>query len=411
MLPVDEAVSRVLTTVRAVGVETVDVASALGRVLARDVVSSVDVPPWDTSAMDGYAVRAADAAPGASLTLQPPIAAGRLATVAVAAGLAAPIATGAPMPDGADAVVIVEDTDAARTGEVSLRAGAEPGAWVRRRGADLRTGQTVLTAGATLNAAQLGLLGSIGLTKVAVARRARVAILITGDEVAKPGDARTPGQLWSSNHLVLAGLVEAAGAVVAEVGFVGDDLEATVSALRSIGDVDVVLTTGGVSVGARDVTRDALERVGVSREFYKVRMQPGKPLAFGLWSRPSGEVAVFGLPGNPVSCAVVFVTMVRPWLRAAMGAARPHLPIVFATAGEALRSGPGRARFERVRLTDGPTGRVAWATGDRSSGVLSSLARADGLMVLGPDTPGPQPGEPVRVLLLAGEAERVDYGW
>ena len=411
MIPVDEAVARVLTTVRAVGLETVEVASALGRVLARDVVSTVDVPPWDTSAMDGYALRAADSAPGASLNLQPPIAAGRLATVAVEAGWAAPIATGAPMPEGADAVVIVEDTDAARTGAVTLRAGAAPGAWVRRRGADLRVGQTVLTAGGALNAAQLGLLGSVGLTTVDVARRARVAILITGDEVARPGEPRTPGQLWSSNHLVLAGLVEAAGAVVVQVAFVGDDLEATVAALQALVDCDVVLTTGGVSVGTRDVTREALGHVGVSREFYKVRMQPGKPLAFGMWARPAGDVAVFGLPGNPVSCAVVFLTMVRPWLRAAMGAARAHLPIVSATAGEALRSGPGRARFERVRLTEGPTGRVAWATGDRSSGVLSSLARADGLMVLGPDTPGPQPGEPVRVMLLAGEAERIEYGW
>lgn len=411
MLPVDEAVTRVLTTVRAVGGESVVVERALGRVLARDVVAAVDVPPWDSSAMDGYAVRAGDAGPGVRLTLQAPIAAGRLATQVVGAGLAAPIATGAPMPLGADAVVIVEDTDAAKTGEVLLRAGAALGAWVRRQGADLRVGQTVLTSGHTLSAAQLGLLGSLGLTRVDVACRARVAILITGDEVARPGEARHAGQLWSSNHLVLSGLVEAAGAEVVDVAFVGDDLDATVAALHAIGDADVVLTTGGVSVGTRDVTRDALAQVGVSRDFHKVRMQPGKPLAFGMWSRASGEVAVFGLPGNPVSCAVVFLTMVRPWLRAAMGAALPHLPVVHATAGEALRSGPGRARFERVRLTEGPTGRVAWATGDRSSGVLSSLARADGLMVLGPDAAGPQPGEPVRVLLLSGESERVEYGW
>ncbi len=401
MLTVHEALARVLAEVPAPRVERLPLADAWGRVLAADLTVRVDVPGWDNSAMDGYAVRAADTADGeVTLRLLETIAAGAVPTRAITAGAASAIMTGAPVPEGADAVVMVEHSDGAREGEVRLRGRAEPGQHIRRRGEDLVAGAPLLAAGATLSAAALGLASSQGLTTLPVARRPVVAILSTGDEVVAPGTPLGPGQLWSSNNATLAGLAWEAGATPLDLGILPDDLDAIVAGLDgAIRQADCVVTTGGVSVGAFDHVKAALDRLGVATGFWKVRMKPGKPLAYGVADRDGARVPVFGLPGNPVSCMVNFLQFVRPWLRASLGASDRFLPVVVARAGEDLFVSPGRLNLIRVRLArDGATW-VARRTGSQSSGVLSSMLLADGLAFV--EAPGVAAGGEVTVQLIA----------
>lgn len=419
MLTVERALERILADVPPMGVEEVPLADAHGRVLAEDLRSVVDVPPWDNSAMDGYAVRAADTANEAdgevALRLLETVGAGAVGTQPVVAGSATVIMTGAPVPAGADAVVPVEDTDGAREGLVRVRGRARPGQHVRRRGEDVRAGEVVLTAGARLGPAAVGLAASVGSAALRVRRRPVVAILSTGDEVVPPGHPLRPGQIWSSNNASLTGLVIEAGGVPLDLGNVVDDLDATVAALlRAIEQADVVVTTGGVSVGHYDVVKDAFGRVGAAIDFWKVRMKPGKPLAFGRIGQGGRSVPLFGLPGNPVSCMVNFLEFVRPWLRTALGDPRPYLPVVEATLADEVRDGPGRARLLRVRLEPGPEGLVARSTGSQSSGVLTSMVRGDGLLLLGPDAPAPMAGDRVRVQIFdRSYLDRADpgYGW
>lgn len=416
MIPVDDAVAHVVATVATMPVETVPVTGALGRVLAHDVVSPVDVPPWDNSAMDGYAVRAADLGDdGAALELLEVVPAGTMPTLAVGPGQATVVMTGAPMPEGADAVVCVEDSDGARAGTVHLSEGTRAGRYVRRRGADVVAGATVLTAGTVLTPARCGVLASVGLDTVEVRRRPRVAILTTGDEVQRPGAPLAPGAIHGSNHVVLAGIVAAAGGVPVDAGHVGDDPAALATALTdALAAADLVLTTGGVSVGDHDHVADVWDTLGIRTVFWKVRMKPGKPTRLGIIEVGGRSVPVLGLPGNPVSCAVQAHLLVHPWIRTSMGDPRPYLPMRSAVAGDDLRSRPGRARLERVTLDDTPDGLVARTTGDQSSGVLTSLARGQALLAIAPDDPGPCVGDVVRVLLL-DPGHRADatqaFGW
>lgn len=396
MLSIAEARSRVLATVPPVRSEEVPLALAYGRLAAADVASPVDVPPWDNSAMDGYAVRAADTSdPPRTLRLLAEVGAGAVSPHPVTEGTAVAVMTGAPVPPGADAVVMVEDTDRARSGAVRVDRAARAGDHVRRAGEDVAAGATVLRAGHRLTPAAVGLLGSLGRTAVTVARRPRVALLGTGDEVVRPGTPLRPGQIWSSNHLSLRGWVLEAGGDPVDCGTAPDDLAATVRALRNAAsDADVVLTTGGVSVGHFDVVKDAFAALGAPIDFWKVNMKPGKPLAFG--SLPGGAV-LFGLPGNPVSCVVNFLQFVRPWLRAAQGDPRPLLPRIGATLAADLRDGPGRARLFRVSLEARGGEIFAHPTGSQSSGVLTGLVRGHGLCVVEPEAPAPVAGERVTV--------------
>lgn len=415
MLTVEAALARILSEVPLQPAEEVPLDAAYGRLLAADLRSPVDVPPWDNSAMDGYAVRAADTADGeVELRLVEMIGAGRPGTRRVEPGTAVGITTGAPLPEGADAVVMVEDTDGAREGTVRIRGRATVGRHVRPRGDDVRKGDLVLPAGHPFDAASVGLVASLGLSRVPVRRRPVVAVLSTGDEVVPPGCPLGPGQIWSSNNASLVGLVREAGAVAVDHGIAPDDPAALRAALGAcLRDADAVLTTGGVSVGAYDHVKEVMADLGVAMDFWKVRMKPGKPLAFGRVRRGGREVPVFGLPGNPVSCMVSFLQFVRPWLRTAMGDPRPFLPVVPARCGEDLRDGPGRARFVRVRLTVGPEGWIAHEAGNPSSGALSTLARAHGLLLLAPDEPAPRAGDPVRVQLLSSrflDAAEPGYG-
>jgi len=412
VLTVEQAQQRILAQVPRLSAEEVALADAYGRVLAADVLSQVDVPPWDNSAMDGYAVRAADLSEtGATLRLLEMVGAGSVARQPVVSGTAVGIMTGAPMPAGADAVVMVEHTDGATTGAVTVGRAVVPGVHIRRAGEDVARGATILTAGQVLTPARVGLASSVGHAVLPVTRRPVVAVLSTGDEVVPPGQPLGPGQIWSSNNATLVGLVHAAGAVPLDLGTVPDSLDATVTALRdAVARADAVVSTGGVSVGEYDYVKPAFEALGASMDFWKVLMKPGKPLAFGH----AGEVPLFGLPGNPVSCTVNFLQFVRPWLRTALGDPRPFLPVVDAIAGDDFRERPGRARFIRVCLApDGPRW-IAHRTGSQGSGVLTSMARAHGLMAVGVEAAAPRVGDAVRVQVIDPsflDGQTADFGW
>ncbi|MBW2257741.1 MAG: molybdopterin molybdotransferase MoeA [Deltaproteobacteria bacterium] len=402
MITVREALDRVLREVVALPAEEVPLAAALGRVLAEDVTAVLDVPRWDNSAMDGYAVRAADTSEDeVALVLNEVIGAGYVPVVRVASGTASAIMTGAPMPEGADAVVMVEDTDGSQEGTVQIRGKATPGLHIRRRGEDIHTGDLLLSAGDRLGPAALGLAASQGREVLSVSRRPVVAILSTGDEVVPPGQPLQPGQLYSSNNASLAGLVTRAGGVPLDGGTAPDDLAATVGRLEwCIAQADAVLTSGGVSVGEFDVVKQAFADLGVPLDFWRVKMKPGKPLAFGVAVQGGRRVPVFGLPGNPVSCMVNFLEIVRPWMHAAMGTRKPFLPVVEAIAAEDIRVSPGRLDFTRVTLEDDKGRWCCHSTGNQSSAVLTSMVRAHGLALFPPGSEGARAGEVVRVQLL-----------
>lgn len=398
MISIEEAVRRILDGAQRTAVERVGLGHGLGRVLAEDVVSDVDLPRWDNSAMDGFAVRAADlAADGGALVVTGTVAAGHPVAHAVGTGEAMAIMTGAPMPLGADAVVPVERSDGGASGTVRLSGPTRAGDHVRARGEDVRSGQVVLFAGEALTPARLGVAASIGLVDLPVRRKPRVAVISTGDEVAAPGAALGPGQLWSSNQVALLAAVEAAGGTGIDCGIVRDDLgETRVVLQRAADEADVVLTTGGVSVGSYDVVKDAFTSLGATLDFWRVDIKPGKPLAVGrlrgaLW---------FGLPGNPVSALVGFAVFVRPYLRALLGDARPQLPVLRAVVEAPLRDQPGRVKLLRValRVVDGVV--LARPTGTQSSGAGTSMARAHGLAIVPGPVAGVAEGEAVSVLLL-----------
>lgn len=377
----------------------VPISRALGRVLAADVVSAVALPPFDNSAMDGYAVRAADvagASPDSPVTLPVPedIPAGRTDVPTLEPGTAHRIMTGAPMPVGADAVVQVELTDGG-VETVVVHGSPAPGVHVRLAGEDVTPGTTVLTAGSVLGPPQVGLLAAVGLPTVAVRRPPRVLVLSTGSELVEPGSALAPGQIFESNGPMLAAAVVDAGGEPELLRFVPDDVEVFASLLaQKAGDVDLILTSGGVSAGAYEVVKDALHDRGV--EFVRVAMQPGGPQGAG---RLDGDgTAVVTLPGNPVSSLVSFEVFVRPALRAALGHPHPMRPVVSAALGEALVSPAEKRQFRRGVL-DAADGTVR-EVGAPASHLLASLALADCLIVIPEGVSAVDKGVQVEVWLL-----------
>jgi molybdopterin molybdotransferase len=405
LLSLDEALARLVEGGRAAAIRDVEALptfDALGRVLARDVVSAIDVPPRDNSAMDGYALRAADVpAAGTVLPVSQRIAAGRVGS-ALAAGTAARIFTGAQVPEGADTIVMQEQTEAAGEGAVRLTALPRAGQWIRRRGEDVRAGATVLRQGARLTPQAMGLAATVGAATIEVVRRPRVALFSTGDELVMPGDVAPdrlpPGAIYNSNRFTLRGLLLAAGCEVRDLGIVPDRLDATRAALREAAQHnDLILTSGGVSVGEEDHIRPALDSEG-RVQMWQVAMKPGKPLAFGAVRRNDGSETLFiGLPGNPVSSFVTFCLAVAPLLRALQGA-DPSLPRALPMRADFEWPRPDRRReFMRVRLND--QGGVELFA-NQSSGVLTSAVWADGLV----DNPAGQAvarGDTVRYLPLS----------
>jgi molybdopterin molybdotransferase len=403
MISVRDALDRVLQDLPRLGSEQVALTAARGRVLVGPIKAPRDVPPFRNSAMDGYAVRAADVASATGarpvrLRVLETVGAGSIASQSVRPGSVIRIMTGAPMPDGTDAVVKVEDTVEAGD-EVIIRVAVAAGANVRHPGEDMHAGETVLEAGRMLRAADIGLIASLGLPMVRVARRVRVAIIATGDELVDVGEPLGPGQIVNSNAYTLAAAVEEAGAEALCMGIVRDRPDLIHAAFSEAVTADMVLSTGGVSVGSFDYVRRILTDIGYQERFWKVAQKPGKPLTFGL----CGRAPVFGLPGNPVSSLVCFYLYVLPALRTMMGFGRVHLPSVAATLTETLRKPTGLTEFVRCSLEGPPEDYQARSTGTQSSGALRSLSLGDGLIVGPPDTDVLRAGARVRVVVLASD--------
>jgi molybdopterin molybdotransferase len=335
---IDEALALVLARAQPLAAEDVPVARAAGRVVAEQSLAVTDLPPFDSSAMDGYAVRAGDT-PGA-LTVVGHSAAGKPETRALGAGEAIVISTGAVVPDGADAVVPVERT----TGNVEVE-GVSPGENIRPRGGDTRTGDVIVEHGDLLRPAQLGALAAAGVVTVRCTRRPRVSVLATGSELRTPGEQLAPGEIYESNTVMLAAQLESAGAEVTVLHSVGDDESATRAALERGLESDVLVSSGGVSVGPHDLVRGALAELGADEVFWRVAVRPGKPIAFAV----RGETLVFGLPGNPVSSLVAFELFVRPALLALQGTRDPGPAYLPGVLGAAVRCNDSRDELVRAR--------------------------------------------------------------
>jgi molybdopterin molybdotransferase len=373
LLSVDEALEVMLAGARPVaGVEEVPTLEATGRVLARAQVSTMDVPPMDNSAMDGYAVRVADVkAPDARLKVAQRIQAGSVGR-ALEPGTAARIFTGAPIPPGADAIVMQEFC--AADGEfVVVKKVPEPEAWIRRRASDIARGAQILAPGIRLRPQDTGLAASVGIKSLPLHRRVRLGLFFTGDELVMPGDPLPPGRIYNSNRFTLNGLAQVYGCKVRDYGIVPDTLEATRAVLkRAAGECDVIVTSGGVSVGDADFVKPAVEAEG-SLLMWKIAMKPGRPLAFGK----VGDAAFIGLPGNPVSSFVTFLIFVRPFLLKTQGVAQVTPRAIEARADFGWPEPDARREFLRVKW-NANGGVEIYPTQD--SAVLTSTAWADGLV-------------------------------
>jgi len=379
MIPVEEAQERVLAEVQALGTEQVAFTEALGRVLREDVRATRDVPDGDNTAMDGYAVRADDIANApVSLRVIENLPAGTVATRHVEKGTAIRIMTGALMPDGADTVAHVEITDAGDD-VVNVFESLKKGTNVRKRGEDMHAGDVVLTDGTPIHAAEVGVIAGVQRPVVKVGRRPTVAILSTGDEIIDVGDEMAPGKVVNSNSYSLAALVREAGAIPRMIGIVADTKAATVAAIESALESDFVISSGGVSVGAYDFVKDALDALGAETKFWQVAMKPGKPVVL---SRVHGRL-YFGLPGNPVSCMVSFLLFIAPAIRAAMGQKVNLLPPIVQTRIDApLKSRGDRRNYMRVRVVARDGELVSQPMIAQGSGVSTSMVQANGFAIV-----------------------------
>jgi molybdopterin molybdotransferase len=401
LLSVGDALARVLADVRPCGDEAVALADGFGRTLARDLVARRTQPPCDVSAMDGFAVRAADAAEaGATLALVGESAAGRRFAGRLEAGQAVRIFTGAVVPDGADAILIQENADWDRS-QVTVREGTAAGRHVRRAGLDFRAGEVGLTAGTRLNPAELALAAAMNHPVLPVVRKPLVAILATGDELVPPGQEPGPDGIVASNTYAVAALAKAAGAAVHDLGIVGDDLGRQVAAIaqaRELG-ADILVTLGGASVGDHDLVQQALVEAGMDLAFWKIAMRPGKPMMHGA----IGPMRVLGLPGNPVSSIVVGILFLRPLVRALSGDPRAGAdPTEPAVLGADLAENDLRADYLRgtLRFPDDGGLPVASANRAQDSSMLRVLAGAGCLIVRQPFAPPARTGDPCRIIRL-----------
>ncbi|HYC04838.1 MAG TPA: gephyrin-like molybdotransferase Glp [Azospirillaceae bacterium] len=393
MIPVADAAARIVAAFSALPAETVSVAEAQGRVLAADVVARVTQPPTAVSQMDGYAVRGADLiALPATLTRIGEAPAGRPFAGTIGPGQAVRIFTGAPMPDGADTVVLQEDSDEL-DGRVTVREGT-PGRWVRPAGLDFAAGAVGLRTGRLLTVRDVALAAAMNVPWLTVRRRPRVAILATGDEVVMPGDPLAPGQIVSSNGLALAALVTKLGGIPVNLGIAPDRLDRLAEIAAGAAGCDLLVTTGGASVGEHDLIKDL---PGVELDFWKIAMRPGKPLMFGRLH----AVPLLGLPGNPVSNLVCAHLFMRPVLRRLQGTDAASESPVRARLGAPLAANDKRQDHLRATLAESADGLpVATAFPKQDSSMLSALAAADCLIVRPPHAPAAQVGEPVEILRL-----------
>ena len=418
MISVEEARARILDGIAPL--EAVEVAplEALGQTLASDVRSGIDIPPLANTGMDGYAVRAADTRGATPSTPRELRVAGYLAAGAVFPGRVGPgeavrIMTGAPIPEGADSVVPFEETDEQEQGapwreasreRVRVDVEARPGANIRPQAEDVRSGELVMPSGTVVGEPQVGVLASLGLDRVEVVRRPRVAVLSTGDELVRPGKPLPPGSIYDANAFSLAAQVLASGGLPRILDVARDTADELTAAIRAaLSDADLLVTSAGVSRGDFDIVKEVLAREG-EIGFWTVRMRPGKPLAFGSFPRPGarpGRVPHLGLPGNPVSAMMTFELFGRAVLYTMLGRRDWERPRVRATARERIENPDGRRVYARAVVSREQAGRyVAALTGPQGSGVLTSMARANGYAVCPEDRPAVEPGEECEVLLV-----------
>ncbi|MDR3299754.1 MAG: molybdopterin molybdotransferase MoeA [Candidatus Accumulibacter sp.] len=399
-LTIGEAQACVLRHVPAGGVEEVPFDDLLGRVLAEEVRANRDLPPRDVSAMDGFAVRSADtASAGATLTVVDDLKAGDRPKLTIAAGECARIMTGAPTPPGADAVVRVEDTRALSANRVEIVVSVKAGNDIRARGEAMRNGDVVLAAGAEITPGAIGMLATVKSARALVRRAPGVAILSSGDELDSLDAPFDPERIPEANGHALMAQTRALGIEPVRLGIARDDPQELASYLRRGLDYDVLLVSGGSSVGVYDHVRPTLESLGVTLHFWRVALKPGHPVAFGTF----GQHLVFALPGNPVSSMVCFELFAGPAIRAFMGHPRPFRRSVTATLAHTVKHRPGRTELVRVTLRrDADGGLSATSTGLQDSGVLSSMAWADGLLVVPQDSEELAAGTVARVQLLDG---------
>ncbi|MBW6504712.1 molybdopterin molybdotransferase MoeA [bacterium] len=398
MLTYEEARGRILDRVSPLGMERIPLDAAAGRALAGEVHAPGDLPPWDNSAMDGYAVRSEDCRGKAVLPIAGCQTAGGRDASSVPPGGAVRIMTGSPIPEGCDAVVPFEEAEET-DGSVHVPGPVRPRQHIRYRGEDVRAGALVLPDGTVLRPPEISLLASFGRAMVPVYRKPRVAILSTGDELVELGDPSGRGKIVNSNsHALSAAIVEAGGDPIL-LGIARDEREDLRARVSEGMAADVLVTSAGVSAGDRDLVRDVLVELGVENVFWKVLAKPGGPIAFGV----AGRTPVFSLPGNPVSSLITFEVFVRPALKKMTGSPRPVKTPVKATLAEPVKKKAGKTQFLRVIVESGEEGYVARTAGDQNTGILRTLVRADGIAVLPLERTTFAAGEKVDVLLLYGQ--------
>jgi len=401
LISVVDARDRVLRAFAPTSVVSLPLLDALGLVLAEDVIATRDVPPFPNSAMDGFACHALDIASATKntpvhLEIAQTISAGDEPTATLEPGSAARIMTGAPIPFGADVVVAFERSVVSDDGSgVRIRHAYESGTNMRFAGEDMRAGDIVLRAGKKIRPAEIALLAAIGRTHVDVHRRPVVAILATGDEVVAPGETPSAGQIWDANSDAIAAMVQQAGGVSVRLGIAKDNAHEIRSRLTSETNIDLILTSGGVSAGDFDLIQEILHE-DAKMEFWQVRIKPGRPLAFGSF----GGTPLLGLPGNPIAVAVTFLQFARPAIRTMLGETDLTVPTVQARMMNEVENGGRREHYIRVRLTRGAEGFEARLAGSQGAAILTALSNADGLLVIPETMEYVEPGTVLTVELL-----------
>ena len=415
MISVEEALEKILSTVRVLEPETKPILTCLGQVLAGDIIAGFDIPPYDNSAMDGFAVLYSDTA-GASanrpacLEVIGEVAAGYTSALKLTPGKAIRIMTGAPLPEGADAVVQFEKTDETNRKRNNLTLDnigiVEPAAAsqnIRFKGEDIRAGQVVLKKGSTLYPADLGVLASLGLAQATVIRRPVISVLSTGDELCETDQPLSPGKIYNSNTYTIAANIVLCGGIPRILGIGRDTLASLQNKISHGLDADMLITSGGVSRGDYDVVKDVLAHMG-SVSFWTVRMKPGKPIAFGTLKSSRGsvirDIPHLGLPGNPVSSMNTFEQFARPAIFKMLGKTNFNRPIVLATIDRNIVNDDGRRVFARVHVKRTADGWTASLTGPQGSGILTSMSAANGLAIVTEDCPLARAGDQVKVQLL-----------
>jgi molybdopterin molybdotransferase len=413
MLSVEDARDRILSYFEPLTASDVPLLDALGLTLAEDLTAELNIPPMDNSAMDGYAIQAADVASASkfNLVLMPVrgyIAAGDVPTQAVDQGTAVRIMTGAPVPEGADAVVPFEDTDeeerranGADISEIGIKLNAQIGENIRPAGEDIQRGETAVSKGTELTPGVIGVAASLGRSTVKAIRRPVIAIVSTGDELIEPGEPQAPGKIYNSNAYSIAAMAEKYGAVSKVIGIARDSIESLEAMLAEAVAYDMVVTSAGVSKGDYDVVKDVLAKGG-EVALWSVRMRPAKPLAFGALNAPDGrKVPHLGLPGNPVSAMVAFEQFGRPAIRVMLGKKLLPKPSIIATLEDPIHNHDGRRVYARVEVFRDAPGRFrARLTGNQSSGALHSMARARGLAICPDDVAIVPAGAEIEVEIL-----------